>query len=312
MKKRQLGASDLWVSEVGLGCNNFGMKIDSSETTAVVHSCLDGGIEFFDTADMYGGGKSEEFLGAALGARRRDIVLATKFGGIEFSKGKTGFGAPESITASVDASLRRLRTDYIDLYQMHYPDSETPIEETLGALDQLVRAGKIRVAGSSNFDAAQIEAASNADSQQPLATAQNEWNLLNRAVESEIVPACEAAGVSMIPFFPLASGMLTGKYERGEEFADGSRLATLGFFANIATEENFSKVEAVSSVARDSGRTLLELAFSWLAAQPCVASVIAGATSSEQVTANARATARALSAEESESIETALSALESD
>ena len=310
MNKQQLGGSDLSVSEIGLGCNNFGMKIGASETDAVVHACLDAGIDFFDTADIYGGGKSETFLGAALGSRRQDVVLATKFGGIAFSKGQTGFGAPEAVIASVDASLKRLGTDYIDLYQMHYPDADTPISDTLDTLGQLVRAGKIRVGGSSNFDAAQIAEASSADAPLLFATAQNEWNLLNRAVETEIVPACEAAGVSMIPFFPLASGMLTGKYERGEVFQDGSRLAALSFFASIATDENFSKVEALTEVARSADRTLLELALSWLAAQPCVASVIAGATHAEQVAANARATERALSDDELKAIETTLAAFD--
>lgn len=309
MKTRQLGNTELAISEIGLGCNNFGMRIDATETEAVVHACLDSGIGFFDTADLYGGGKSEEFLGTALGTRRKDIVLATKFGGMAKSKGEAGFGSPEAVVACAEASLKRLSTDYIDVYQMHYPDPDTPIADTLGALDGLVRAGKIRATGSSNFDALQIEMAAGVHTENSFASAQNEWSLLNRDIEAGVIPACEAAGVSMIPFFPLASGMLTGKYRRGEEFSEGSRLAAMDYFASVATDANYSKVEALSAVARNSDRTLLELALAWLCAQNCVASVIAGATRPEQVNENARATERPLSREELEAIETALEAV---
>ena len=308
MESRRIGSSELEVSLVGLGCNNFGMKIDERATAAVVHACLDEGVHFFDTADMYGGGKSEEFLGKALGVRRKDIVLATKFGGMAKAQGKTGFGAPQAVHESLDASLRRLGTDYIDLYQMHYPDPDTPVEETLGALDDAVQAGKVRVVGHSNFDAEQIEAASKAARRNAFASAQNEWSLLSRAAEEAVVPACESAGISMIPYFPLASGMLTGKYRRGEEFADGSRLAAMSFFADVANDENFTRVEALAKVADQVGRTLVELAFGWLAAQPTVASVIAGATTPEQVRSNAHATDRALSAEEVEAATAAVDA----
>jgi len=308
VKTRQLGNTEVAVSEIGLGCNNFGMRIDAAQTEAVVHTCLDSGITFFDTADLYGGGRSEEFLGNALGTRRQDIVVATKFGGMAKSRGETGFGSPEAVIACAEASLRRLSTDYIDVYQMHYPDPDTPIADTLGALDGLIREGKIRATGSSNFDALQIETAAGVPVENSFASAQNEWSLLNRDIETEVVPACEAAGVSMIPFFPLASGMLTGKYRRGEDFSEGTRLAAMDYFASVATDANYSRVEALSEVARDFDRTLLELALAWLCAQDCVASVIAGATRPEQVNENASSSERPLSWEELEAIEAALEA----
>ena len=306
METRTLGGSELAASLVGLGCNNFGMKLDADGTQQVVHACLDAGITFFDTADMYGGGKSEEFLGKALGARRKDVVLATKFGGMDKMQGKQRYGAPDAVVACVDASLSRLGTDWIDLYQMHYPDPDVPIEETLGALDALITSGKVRAVGHSNFDAAQIAGAAAAASDNAFVSAQNEWSLLARNVEADVVPACEAASLSMIPYFPLASGMLTGKYRRGEDFDEGTRLGAMSYFADVASDENFDKVEALERVAQDGGRSLLELAFGWLAAQPSVASVIAGATTPEQVRANAGAVARPLEAGEVGAIEAAL------
>lgn len=293
MEKRSLGAAGLEASLVGLGCNNFGMKIDLAASRVVIEAALDAGITFFDTADMYGNGQSEEFIGQVLGPRRKDIVLASKFGGVAMMR-KSGehWGSRDYITKCVEASLQRLRTEWIDLYQMHYPDSTTPIEETLAALDDLVRQGKVRAVGSSNFSGAQLAEAETKAQERRFArfvTAQNEWSLLKREAEREVIPACERYSLGQLPYFPLASGLLTGKYHRGEAFAADSRLATLKFFQGWATDDNFSKIEALHAFAEKRGHTLLELAFSWLAAQPCVTSVIAGATTPEQVRANAGA-----------------------
>jgi aryl-alcohol dehydrogenase-like predicted oxidoreductase len=302
MEKRSLGTSGLEASLVGLGTNNFGMKIDLAASRAVINAALDAGITFFDTADMYGNGQSEEFIGQVLGPRRKEIVLATKFGGVAMMR-KSGehWGSRDYITKCVEASLQRLRTEWFDLYQMHYHDPTTPIEETLAALDDLVRQGKVRAVGCSNFSGAQIAEAEAKAKEHHLArfvTAQNEWSLLKREGERDAIPACEQHGLGQLPYFPLASGLLTGKYHRGEAFAAGSRLATLKFFQGWATDENFTKIEALQAFAKKRGHTLLELAFSWLAAQPCVVSVIAGATTPEQVRANAAAANWQLSAAE--------------
>jgi aryl-alcohol dehydrogenase-like predicted oxidoreductase len=302
MEKRSLGTSGLEASLVGLGTNNFGMKIDLAASRAVINAALDAGITFFDTADMYGNGQSEEFIGQVLGPRRKEIVLATKFGGVAMMR-KSGerWGSRDYITKCVEASLQRLRTEWFDLYQMHYHDPTTPIEETLAALDDLVRQGKVRAVGCSNFSGAQIAEAEAKARERHLAhfiTAQNEWSLLKREGERDAIPACEQHGLGQLPYFPLASGLLTGKYHRGEAFAAGSRLATLKFFQGWATDENFTKIEALQAFAKKRGHTLLELAFSWLAARPCVVSVIAGATTPEQVRANAAAANWQLSAAE--------------
>jgi len=293
MEQRPLGTSELKASLVGLGCNNFGMKIDLEASRAVIDTALEVGLNFFDTADLYGGGKSEDFIGQVLGPRRKEVVLATKFGGVAYMQ-KSGepWGARAYIVKCVEASLRRLQTEWIDLYQIHFPDATTPVEETLAALDDLVRQGKVRAIGSSNFSNAQIEEAQ-AQSQTrrlaPFVTAQNEWSLLNREVEREVIPACEKHRVGQLPYFPLASGLLTGKYRRGEALVPGSRLATLDYFKSFATDERFAKVEALQHFAQQHGHTLLELAMSWLAVQPSVTSVIAGATTPEQVRTNAAA-----------------------
>ncbi len=302
MEKRPLGTAGLEASLVGLGCNNFGMKIDLAASRAVINAALDAGITFFDTADMYGNGQSEDFIGQVLGPRRKEIVLATKFGGVAMMR-KSGerWGTRTYIVGCLEASLRRLRTEWIDLYQIHYHDPTTPIEETLAALDDLVRQGKVRAVGCSNFSGAQLaEAAAQAQERRLVhfITAQNEWNLLNRGAEREVIPACEWHGLGQLPYFPLASGMLTGKYRRGEAFAAGTRLATFKFSQRLATEENFTKVEALQTFAEKRGGTILELAVSWLAAHPCVVSVIAGATTPEQVRANATAANWKLSAAE--------------
>ncbi|MGE0826422.1 MAG: aldo/keto reductase [Candidatus Binatia bacterium] len=302
MEKRSLGTSGIQATVVGLGCNNFGMKIDLDATRAVLHAALDAGITFFDTADMYGNTQSEDFIGQILGPRRQEVVIATKFGGIAWmSKKGERWGTKEYITKCLEASLKRLRTDYVDLYQLHFPDPNTPLSETLTALDEVVRQGKVRAVGCSNLSGAQIdEAEAFAESHKCVhfVTAQHEWSLLNRKVETDVIPACERHHLGQLPYFPLASGLLTGKYRRGEPLAPGTRLATLGHFKGLASDENFTKVEALQSFAERHGHSLLELAMSWLASQKSVASVIAGATTPEQIRSNATAANWKLSAAE--------------
>jgi aryl-alcohol dehydrogenase-like predicted oxidoreductase len=292
MRMRRLGDSGLKVSEVGLGCNNFGMRIGQDEATAVVDAALDAGVTLFDTADIYGGTESEVMLGKALGARRKDVVVATKFAMAlgDWPEHKRG-GSRRWITETVEDSLRRLGTDYIDLYQMHTPDPDTPVEETLRALDDLVRAGKVRYLGNSNFAGWQI-----ADADWMAATkglnrfvsAQNLYSLLERGVEAEVLPAAERFGLGVLPFFPLASGLLTGKYQRGAAPPEGTRLAAWGSRgARALSDSNFDKVEKLQGWAAERSHTLLELAFAWLLGHPVVSSVIAGATRPEQVRGNA-------------------------
>jgi len=287
---RKVGSLD--VSVAGLGCNNFGMRIEEDESRAVVAAALDTGINHFDTADMYGGGKSEEFLGRALGSRRDEAVITTKFGG-SVPEGVKG-GSAEWVAQACDASLRRLGTDRIDLYLLHMPDSETPIGETLAAMGKLVAEGKVREIGCSNFTSAMLDEADAAakDLGVPaFVNVQNEYSLVNRTVEAEVVPACERLGVSLVPFFPLASGVLTGKYTQGEPPPEGTRLAAWGKRASaMMSDERMTTVGKLTQYAQDHGHTVHELALSWLAGNPAVASVIAGATSPEQVRSNAAAT----------------------
>jgi aryl-alcohol dehydrogenase-like predicted oxidoreductase len=300
MKLRRLGTSGLKVSEVGLGCNNFGMRIDEKATQGVVDAALDAGITFFDTADIYGGTKSEEFLGKALGKRRGDIVLATKFGmRIGDDESRKG-GSRRWIMRAVEDSLTRLRTDWIDLYQFHQPDPDTPIEETLRALDDLVTQGKVRYIGNSNFTGWQIADADwTAAGATRFVSAQNLYSLLERKVEFEVLPACEHFGLGFLPFFPLASGLLSGKYRRGEAAPEGSRLAAWGARGQAAmSDRNFDKVEKLEAWAAERGHTLLALAFAWLLGHEVVSSVIAGATTPEQVKTNAATAAWALTPEE--------------
>jgi aryl-alcohol dehydrogenase-like predicted oxidoreductase len=295
LEKRKIGS--LEVSVVGLGCNNFGWRIDAPATAAVVGAALDAGINFFDTADIYGGGKSEEFLGAALGSRRGKIVLATKFG-MKFDEHRSG-AKPAYIRQAVEDSLRRLGTDYIDLYQLHTPDASTPIADTLGALDDLVKAGKVREIGCSNFAAAQLReaAAATAPGSARFASVQNHYSLMHREPEAEVLPECERLGVAFIPYFPLANGLLSGKYRPGEGLPSGSRGAD-GWGPKMFTDENLAKAEKLADFAALRGRTLLELAISWLAAHHPVASVIAGAKTAVQVRANSVAAGWRLSATE--------------
>jgi aryl-alcohol dehydrogenase-like predicted oxidoreductase len=291
MEHKPLGRSGLRVSAVGLGCNNFGQRCDVAQTRAVVAKALDLGVTLFDTADVYGGGGvSEEYLGKALEGRRADVVVATKFG-MPMGGGWKRGGSRRWIVQAAEDSLRRLGSDWIDLYQIHFPDPATPIEETLRALDDLVRQGKVRYLGCSNFAGWQVvEAAWTAknESLSPFVSAQNFYNLLERGVEKELVPACNAYGLGVLPYFPLASGLLTGKYRRGEAAPEGTRLAAPRFKGAL-NEKNFDKVEKLAAVAADAGHSLLELAIGWLASQPHVPSVIAGATKPEQVEQNVRA-----------------------
>jgi aryl-alcohol dehydrogenase-like predicted oxidoreductase len=300
MKTRRLGASGLKVSEVGIGCNNFGMRIDAKGTDAVVGAAIDAGITLFDTADIYGGTKSEEFLGKALGKRRGEVILATKFG-MRIGDDETRRGGSRRwILRAVEDSLKRLGTDWIDLYQMHAPDPDTPIDETLRALDDLVTQGKVRYIGNSNFSGWQIADADwTASGSTRFVSAQNQFSLLERRVEHEVLPACGHFGLGFLPFFPLGSGLLSGKYRRGEKPPEGTRLAAWGSRGAAAlSDKNFDKVEKLEAWAGERGHTILELAFAWLLGHPVVSSVIAGATSAEQVQANAATAAWALTPEE--------------
>src|SRR6185437_4799105 len=300
MKLRRLGASGLKVSEVGLGCNNFGMRIDAKATDAVVGAALDAGITLFDTADIYGGTKSEEFLGKALGKRRGEVVLATKFGMRIGDDPRRMGGSRRWIMRAVEDSLTRLRTDYIDLYQFHSPDADTPIDETLRALDDLVSQGKVRYLGNSNFTGWQIADADwTAAGGSRFVSAQNIYSLLERKVEFEVLPACEHFGLGFLPFFPLASGLLSGKYQRGEPPPEGTRLAAWGARGQQAlSDKNFDKVEKLTGWAQERGHTILELAFAWLLGHEAVSSVIAGATSPDQVRTNAATAAWHMTPEE--------------
>jgi aryl-alcohol dehydrogenase-like predicted oxidoreductase len=304
METRTLGNSDLRVTVVGLGCNNFGVRLDLDGTRQVVHSALDAGITLLDTADIYGNqGGSEDFLGQTLGNRRADIVLATKFAKAMDKDGKLRGGSPAYVRSAVDASLKRLRTDWIDLYQMHETDPNTPIEETLGALEELKLAGKIRAYGCSNFPAEEMRAAQAAALRLGLSgfvTFQDEYSLLNRDIEKEnVIAAGSNAGMSLLPFYPLASGMLTGKYQQGTGLPAGTRLANNARnAAKVLTEGNWRKVEALKAFCESRERSLLELAISWLACRRPVASVIAGATKPEQVAANVKAAGWKLSADD--------------
>jgi aryl-alcohol dehydrogenase-like predicted oxidoreductase len=303
MEYRRLGNSGLQVSLAGLGCNNFGMRIDAEQSRDVVHRALDEGITLFDTADIYGNrGQSEEMLGNALGNRRHEIVLASKFG-MAMGDGpyKTG-GARRYIMAACEASLKRLGTDYLDLYQIHQPDPATPEEETLATLDNLVRAGKVRYLGNSNYAGWQVADAAWIAKEHgwaPYVSAQNHYNLLNREIEKELIPACRHFGVGILPFFPLASGFLTGKYRRGEEPKQGTRFAAMRRLADpMMTDANFKTIEQLDEFARKRDHSLTDLAVGWLATQPEISSVISGATSPEQVKENAKAINWRLTAEE--------------
>ncbi|MCI0672997.1 MAG: aldo/keto reductase [Myxococcaceae bacterium] len=306
MRTRKIGS--LEVSVVGLGCNNFGTRLDAERTAQVVHAALDAGVTFFDTADIYGGTRSEEYLGRALGARRNDAVIATKFG-MKLDEHRHG-ARPEYIRRAAEDSLRRLGTDVIDLYQLHTPDLTVPIADTLGALNEMVRAGKVREIGCSNFSAAQLREARAAvrPGDKGFVSVQNEYSLLHREPEREVLGECERQGLAFLPYFPLASGLLTGKYRKGRALPAGTRISeNQQRFGALLSEQNLSLVEELIAFAERRGHTILELAFAWLLARPAVASVIAGATSAEQGRANAHASAWELSAAEVLEVEQRLS-----
>jgi aryl-alcohol dehydrogenase-like predicted oxidoreductase len=301
MQKRKLGATGPEVSLVGLGTNNFGGRIDLAASRLVIDKALDLGVTLIDTADVYGNkGGSEEVLGNVLGTRRKNIVLATKFGLPMDDAGKLGGASRRYIMQAVEASLRRLKTDWIDLYQLHRPDGQTPIEDTLRALDDLVKAGKVRFIGCSNFVATQLDEARRASARNHIASficCQEEYSLLERGLEKETGPAIRKYGLGLLPYFPLASGLLSGKYKHGAPLPTGSRFANNPPRGRVVlNERNWQIVEALSTFAAARGHTLLELAMSWLASWPFVSSIIAGATKPEQVEQNVAAVGWPLSA----------------
>jgi aryl-alcohol dehydrogenase-like predicted oxidoreductase len=309
MEHRPIGS--LSVSVVGLGCNNFGGRIDAEASARVVHAALDAGIDFFDTADVYGGGLSEEILGKALRGRRDEAIVATKFGAPGSAPAGSKRGSADWIRSAVERSLKRLGTDRIDLYQMHFPDAEVPLEETLGALDELVRAGKVRELGCSNFGSTLIEQAARISASKqvaPFCSVQNRYSVLTRDPEAKVLPACREHGLGFIPYFPLESGLLTGKYRDGEPLPANTRLSLFPEEqrARFLADGALARVERLRGYAEKSGHSLLELAISWLATNPQVVSVISGATRAEQVGANAAAASWRMSAQERAAIDALL------
>jgi len=303
MQQRNIGTSGLRVTVVGLGCNNFGLRIDEAASKAVIHKALDLGITLFDTADIYGNrGGSETFLGRYLGPRRKDIVIASKFGNPMDAEGRLQGGSRRYIMSAVEASLKRLQTDWIDLYQMHKPDPLTPIEETMRALDDLVRQGKIRYIGCSSAPAWQYVAmhwTARHHGLNPIIAGELEYSLLVRDVEREHVPAMLAHGMGLLPYYPLAAGFLTGKYKRGDKIADSARLSSNKRYGpKFVTDRNWTILEQLEAFCKARGRTLVELALSWMAAQPVIPSVIAGATRPEQLESNVKAVGWKLSPED--------------
>jgi aryl-alcohol dehydrogenase-like predicted oxidoreductase len=299
MEQRTIGELD--VSIVGVGCNNFGMRIDADQSAAVVHAALDVGINFFDTADVYGETRSEEFLGEALKGRRDGVIIATKFGAGGMDEGLTG-GSPEWIRRAVDNSLRRLSVEYIDLYQMHTPDASVPLADTLGALHELVESGKVLEIGCSNFDTALLGEAKETATARDLTqfrSLQNRYSVLHREPEAEVLPACSELNVGFLPYFPLEAGLLTGKVG-ADGPPPGSRLDILPEErrANFLNDDRLDRVRVLTSYASDHGRSTLELAMSYLASQPQVASVIAGASNADQINANAASTSWVMSEDE--------------
>jgi aryl-alcohol dehydrogenase-like predicted oxidoreductase len=298
MEKRKIGP--LEVTAVGVGCNNFGGRIDDARSREVIDAAIDSGINFFDTADMYANGRSEELLGRYIGDRRASVIIATKFG--QEMPGQGRGARPEYVRLACDASLKRLRTDYIDLYQLHLPDPDVPIADTLGALDELVKAGKVRQIGCSNFSAEQLQDANTAAARRAggarFISVQNEYSLLDREPEQGVLGECERLGIAFLPFFPLKSGLLTGKYRKGQPIPEDTRVAKFERYRKLLTEENLDKVESLIEYAESHGHTMLELAFSWLLAHRPVASVIAGASSAQQLRANVSAANWSLDAAE--------------
>jgi aryl-alcohol dehydrogenase-like predicted oxidoreductase len=302
MQTRRIGSLD--VSVVGIGCNNFGRRLDDAATANVVDAAIDAGINFFDTADIYGKTKSEEFLGRAIGRRRDDVIIATKFG-MAVDENRKG-AHPDYVKQACEDSLRRLGTDHIDLYQLHTPDDTVPIADTLGALNDLVKSGKVREIGCSNFSVEQLreaEAATETGAAR-FVSVQNEYSLFHREPgRNGILAECAALGIAFLPYFPLANGLLTGKYRKGQAPPEGSRIST-GWHADLFTEKNLDKVEKLMAFAESHSHTILELAFSWLLSREMVSSVIAGATSPDQVRANANAPVWDLTEAELEEVNT--------
>ena len=308
MDRRRIGgANGLDVSLVGLGCNAFGRRVDEKGTHAVIDAAIDAGIDFFDTAETYGGGNSELFIGTGLKGRRNKIFLATKFGhGHSHVEGKPK-GSPENIRVAVDQSLKKLQTDRIDLYQQHRPDPDTPVSDTMGALEDLVAAGKIRYYGCSYYSGAQMQQAVDAADKAGLkgfVTAQNAWNVLERDIEADLIPVCEKAGIGILPYYPIARGLLTGKYRRGADAPAGSRLAG----DDNLDKADFDLLERLETYAVDHGYDLLTLAISWLAAQPSIACIIAGGSRPAQMAANANAARWKLTSENLAEIDALLGA----
>lgn len=304
MARRRIGS--LEVSVVGLGCNNFGRRLDEAATRSVVDAALDAGVDFLDTADVYGETYSETFLGRVLEGRRDRVVLATKFGS-KVAEGKQG-ARPEYVRQALEDSLRRLRTDHVDLYQLHRPDPEVPIADTLGALAEAVAAGLVREIGCSNFTAEQIAeaAAAVAPGAPRFVSVQNELSLLRRQDERDVLPACREHGLAYLPYFPLFSGLLTGKYRRGQPLPEGTRITGNPRWEKHLTDANLDLIERLIAFAAERGKELVDLAFAWLLAKPEVASVIAGATSAEQVRRNAQAGAWELSPEDAAAVDAIL------
>ncbi|MEW6436542.1 MAG: aldo/keto reductase [Pseudomonadota bacterium] len=302
MTDRYLGASGLKISLAGLGANNFGERVSNEIARQIIHAALDNGVTFIDTADVYGRGGSEAVLGEVLGPRRKDVVLATKFGRWTDASQRNGGASRRYIVQAVEASLVRLKTDWIDLYQYHWPDPNTPIDETLRALDDLVHSGKVRYIGLSNFPAWQVVDAqwkTKVGGLEPIISSQNNYSLLDRSVESELVPALRANGIGLLPFLPLAGGFLTGKYRRNAPLPEGSRFARVQRNATrFLKEANFDLLDRLAGFASARGKTVADLALAWLAAQPIVASVIAGASSPEHVVANVKSLDWSLTPEE--------------
>ena len=304
MEQRNIGRSGLRASLLGIGCNNFGLRLDIEATRRVVYRALDVGVTFFDTADMYGRGQSEEQLGQVLGERRKDVIIASKFGMAMNDSGTLSGASRRYIVSAVEASLKRLRTDTIDLYQLHQPDPLTPIEETLRALDDLITAGKVRYIGCSNLPAwqvveANLVAASSGFHQ--FLCCQEEYSLLVRDIERELLPAMKKHHLSLLPYRPIAGGFLTGKYKRNEPLPEGARLATNSqkrFADRFLTPKNWDRLEKLEAYGKERGRSLLDIAFGWLASKPFIPSVIAGASTPEQVDLNCKAVTSGLTADE--------------
>ena len=309
MEQRNIGRSGLRASLLGIGCNNFGPRLDVAATKRVVYRALDVGVTFFDTADAYGLGSSESQLGEVLGDRRKDVILASKFGMAMDKEGKLAGGSRRYIMTAIEASLKRLRTDWIDFYQLHQPDPATPIEETMRALDDLITQGKVRYIGCSNLPAWQVVEANctaAARGTAPFLACQEEYSLLVRDIDRELLPAIKKHGLSLLPYRPIAGGFLTGKYKRNAPAPEGARLATSAmkrFADKFLTNENYDRLDRLEAIGKEGGRSLLDIAFGWLASKPFIPSVIAGASTPEQVDLNCKAVTCNLSAEELSRIE---------